>query len=374
MQYTPNYTSNLILFATLGGTPPANVEKAEQAEYTNRQHMLCFRICRYWLGAVAGVAFVITCLIFKIPSDPTPLLPAAVPIYGRDKFLEEIIDKILLPKSESGVKKHITLRGGPGMGKTTIGIGIIHHPRIARHFGKARHWVSCREASSIADDLKAQKLIEYISDSLDLDLSGSGDRRKDIRYFLNHNNVPRIVALDNFETVWEPPSAQEAVEAVLAFLASFPHLTILITTRNVHDPATHCGVSWHQIKPIEPLSLDASRILFTSLSFSHTIDNHLDDLFCAIDRIPLLIVLMASYGQESYTTSQILDMWNTRLSQCIETHRHDGDPMNKLDLSIAMSLEGPLIKSTSEAPMLVRIMASLPGGIRQSPSDRPIDS
>ena len=306
---------------------------------------------------MAGVAFAITFLIFKIPSNPPLSLPAVIPIYGRDEFVQETIDKILLQKSEFGVKKHIAVRGGPGTGKTTTGIGIIHHPRIARHFGKARHWVSCREASSIADDLKAQKLIEYISDSLDLDLSGSGDRRKDIRYFLNWNNVPRIIVLDNFETMWEPPGAQEAVEAVLAFLASFPHLTILITTRNAHDPATHYGVAWHQCKPIEPLSLDASRILFKSLSFSHTIDNRLDDLLCTVDRIPLLIVLMASYGQENFTTSQILEMWNKRLSQRIETHKHDGDPMNKLDLSIAMSLDGPLIKSTPEAPVLLRIKA-----------------
>ena len=250
------------------------------------------------------------------------------------------------------------------MGKTTIGIGIIHHPRIARHFGKARHWISCREASGIADDLKAQKLIEYISENLDLDLSGSGDRRKDIKYFLNRNNVPRIIVLDNFETMWEPPGAQEAVEAVFAFLASFPQLTILITTRNAHYPATHYGVSWHQCEAIQPLSLDASRILFTSLSFSHSIDNRLDDLLCAVDRIPLFIVLMASYGQKNFPTSQILEMWNTRLSQRIEIHKHDGDPMNKLDFSIAMSLEGPLIKSTPEAPVLLRIMAGLPGGIR----------
>ena len=203
------------------------------------------------------------------------------------------------------------------MGKTTIGNRIIRHPRMARHFGKARHWVSCRETSSIADDLKAQKLIECISDSLNLGLSGSGDCRKDIKYFLNLNSAPRIIVLDNFETMWEPPGAQEAVEAVLAFLTSFPQLTILITTRNAHYPATHCGVSWHQCKPIE-LSLDASRILFTSLSFSHTIDNRLDELLCAVDCIPLFIVLMASYGQENFTTSQILEMWQTRL--LIPTH------------------------------------------------------
>jgi tetratricopeptide (TPR) repeat protein len=150
----------------------------------------------------------------------------------------------------------------------------------------------------------------------------------------------------------------------LVFLASFPQLTILLTTRNAHHPATQYGVSWHQIKPLEPLSLDASRILFTSLSFSHSIDNRLDDLLYEVDRSPLAIVLMASYGQENYSTSQILEIWNKRLSQRIETPKHDGDPMNKLDHSITMSLEGPLIKSTPEAPMLLRIMAELPGGIR----------
>ena len=364
VQYTSYYTFNVIVFSTQGGTSPANIPQAEHADDTNRARSPrpSFEIYLYSFTAVAVVAIAIIFLIFKDPSNPSLPLPAAVPIYGRNVLVREVIDKILLQTSDSGVKKHIALRGSPGMGKTTTGNRIMHHPRIARHFGKARHWVSCREASSIADDLKADKLIEYISDSLDLELSGSGDRRKDIRYFLNRNNVPRIIVLDNFETMWEPSGAQKAVEAVLAFLDSFSQLTILLTTRNAHDPA---GVSWHEIEPIKPLSLDASRTLFTN-SFSHTIDNRLDDLLVEVGRIPLLIVLMASYGKENvFTTSQVLEIWNTRLSERNETYKDNGDPMNILDLSIAMSLEGPLIKSTPDAPVLLRIIAGLPGGIRR---------
>jgi len=296
------------------------------------------------------------------PSNPPLSLPAAVPIYGRDELIEKVVDKIL---QKSEVNKHVALKGGPGMGKTTIAIGIIHHPRIAQHFGKARHWVSCREAADIADDLKAQKLLEYITDSLDLDLAGSGDHRKNIKYFLSHHNVPRIIVLDNFETMWEPSTAQEAAEDILAFLALFPQFTILLTTRNTHYPATHLGVSWHQFDSIQPLSLDASEMLFRSLCSSRTIDSRLHDLLRAVDCIPLSVVLMASYGQDNFTTSQILETWNRRLSQQIETqlHEHNGDFVNKLDLSIAMSLEGPLIKSTPEAPVLLRIVAGLPGAI-----------
>lgn len=143
---------------------------------------------------------------------------------------------------------------------------------------------------------------------------------------------------------------------------SFSQLTILITTRNAHDPA---GVSWHEIEPIKALLLDASRTLFTN-SFSHNIDNRLDDLLVEVGRIPLLIVLMASYGKENvFTTSQVLEIWNTQLSE--RNEKDNGDPMNILDLSIAMSLEGPLIKSTPDAPVLLRIIAGLPGpgGIRR---------
>jgi hypothetical protein len=84
-----------------------------------------------------------------------------------------------------------------------------------------------------------------------------------------------------------------------------------------------------------------------------------------IPSMVLNIVLMASYGKENvFTTSQILQIWNTRLSKRNETHKHDSDPINKLDLSIAISLDGPLTKSTPDAPVLLCIIASLPGGIR----------
>ena len=295
-------------------------------------------------------------------SSPPPSLPPALLIYGRREFIQNAVGKVL---QKSEVKKHIAIRGGPGMGKTAAATGIIHHPRIVQHFGNARHWVDCREASDIADGLKAQKLLDFISDSLDLDLTASSDCRKNIKYFLDNNDVPRVIVLDNFETMWEPPSAQEETEGILIFLARFPRLTIIITTRNAHDPATHRGVLWHQLGSIQPLSLDASRMLFTSLSPSKSIDSRLDDILHAVDYIPLPIVLMASSAQENYTTSMILEIWNRGLSKYNETQPHDddSDPMNRLDHSIAMSLKGPLIKSNPKAPELLRIIAGLPAGI-----------
>ncbi|PPQ75310.1 hypothetical protein CVT26_015290 [Gymnopilus dilepis] len=299
-------------------------------------------------------------------SSLPPSLPPALPFYVRGEFILEAVDKIL---RRSGAKKHIPIRGGPGMGKTATATGIIHHPHIARHFGNARHWVDCRQASDVPDDLKASTLLEFISTSLDVDLTASSDRRKDIKYFLDNNAVPRIIVLDNFESMWEPSTARKASGDVLQFLARFPQVTIILTTRIAHDPATNLGLSWHSFDSIQPLSLDKARELFTELSPDTSMENdsNLDDLLHALDCIPLAIVLATSWAQENATPKELLEKWNRGLTKLHETQLHidDGDPMEKLDLSISMSLQGPLIQSNSEACVLLRIIAELPAGIRR---------
>lgn len=372
---------NIILFPRVqdGGPVEATTEVQKEEDqdlssslpYQKRQatcSLSCPRVVAIAVGAAAAFK-AITKKYRTSSSGSVPFLPPALDIYGRDELVQDAVHKILVQfSSESNVKKHIPIKGGPGMGKTTTAIGIIYDPRIVKHFGNARHWVSCREASKVEDTMKAQKLLEYISNSLGLDLTASNDRRKDIKYFLEANNIPRLIVLDNFETMWEPRGAQQAAEDVLKFLVQFTQLTIILTTRNAHDPVTHFGVSWHQFDPIQPLSLSASKKLFTSLSPPRSIDTRLDDLLRAVDCVPLPIVLMASSAQENYTTSRILEIWNAGLvaerNRTSPLSTNDGNPMNILDRSIEMSLEGPLIKSHPDAIALLRIIAGLPAGIR----------
>ena len=108
-------------------------------------------------------------------------------------------------------------------------------------------------------------------------------------------------------------------------------------------------------------------MLFKSLSPAESIDSRFDDLLHVFDYIPLPIVLMTSSAQENYTTSMFLEIWNRRLSKHNECqpHNDNSDLMNRLDYSIAMSLEGPLIKSNPKVPEPLRIIADLPGGIRR---------
>ncbi|KAH9481092.1 hypothetical protein JR316_0005611 [Psilocybe cubensis] len=297
------------------------------------------------------------------PIFPEPL----VDVYGRDEYLEDLVlNKILaqfVSKSEN--KRHVAIKGGHGIGKTTVANKVIRDPRIVKYFGNARHWVSCREASFIDNCFKGQKLLEYISRSLGLELTASNNLLYDVRYFLETNNVPRIIIFDNFETMWGAIEAGEGVGSILKALAQHTQVLMVITTRFIYPPAVHLGVSWHSLDTLSPLSLDASRDLFMSICPQESIDKYLDELLLAVNCLPLAIVLMASTAHGSFTTYRILERWRKGL-QCVAPDRKmiPGDPVKHLGPSIEMSLEGPLLKHHPDAVVLLRIIAGLPGGIK----------
>ncbi|KAH9481077.1 hypothetical protein JR316_0005596 [Psilocybe cubensis] len=299
------------------------------------------------------------------PIFPEPL----VDVYGRDELVDELVVNGILAqfKSKSESRKHIPIKGGHGLGKTTLANKIIHDSRIVDFFGDARHWVSCQKASSIEHNLKGQTLLEYTSKSLNLDLSASNNRLNDIEYFLKRNCIPRIIVFDNFETMWGPVEAGEDVANIIKVLARYTQLLIIITTRFAYPPAVHLGVSWLPFDTLQPLSSEAARDLFQSKCPKNAIDDSLDELLAAINYLPLPIVLMASLAQESYTTSRILQRWRNG-QQSVNPARKlllGGDRVKKgLATSIEMSLEGPLLKHHPAAIALLRIIACLPGGIR----------
>jgi len=289
------------------------------------------------------------------PKQSAVVLPPAPPIfYGRDELVDDIVQTILLSqKSAVNTREHIVITGDAGIGKTSIGLAIFNDSRIAKHFGDARHWVWCDQPFTI------QQLLEHISDSL-ADIPKSNDRLRDVELFLQQNEVPRIIGLDNFETIWDPLDevAKSTLEQVLFKLASIPKLTLLLTTRSRMYPANG-RVRWHKLDPIEPLHLDAARETF--MSISKHVDDHLDDVLRAIDYVPLAVVLLASYGQVGYTTSQILDFWNREQTRCLEFGE---DRLSSLNTSIRVSLHGSLMRSCPDALTLLSIVACLPCGIK----------
>jgi hypothetical protein len=135
------------------------------------------------------------------------------------------------------------------MGKTSVALAVLNDKRITKHFRDARFWVSCDQAFTI------RQFLEEISAALNPDMPKSNDRLRDIIFYLQQSGVPRIIGLDNFETIWSSFETRPQSENILVALA--PHLTILLTTRGPYPATSGRMIRWHELDPIEPLSLSA---------------------------------------------------------------------------------------------------------------------
>jgi tetratricopeptide (TPR) repeat protein len=288
--------------------------------------------------------------------------PAIIPlpdkVYGRGDLIHNIIKKILVSKGLQHIA--IAITGGPGMGKTWVALAVLNNKHIFKRFRAARHWVECDQLSPMPDKYAA--FLELVSTNVNPHMPKSNDRLRDIMFYLRKHEVPRIVALDNFETIWEPLESREMVEKALHHLASVPRLTILLTSRDDGTPAAG-RVTWQKYA-IEPLSHDAAKMLW--ISINGKADDALDDLLRAIDGHPLSVVRLAAYAlgdamMPSSNSSQMLENWNNGKTPYF---CGGNDRMNCADASLRISLQSLLMKSNPEALTLLHIIAFLPGGIR----------
>lgn len=342
---TFNITINI---GTQGASLHPNIEHDEDQPQSH-SFVYYLPISRvYWSFPSFAILYVAFRLSRVRHTPATTFTPSAPTIfYGRDELVDSIVQQILIGQ-KSG-RGHITIRGGPGLGKTSIALAVINDKRIVKRFRNERHWVSCDEVSTIP------QLLEEISAALDPAMPKSNNRRRDIIFYLHQSDVPHIVGLDNFETIWGPVDTRAQSEDILVALV--PHLTIILTTRG---PSPAVGrIQWCDLDPIEPLSLRAARQTFTSIRSRH-IDDRLDDLLRAVDCVPLTVVLLASYGQRGFTTSKLLEIWNEKHTRFLD----DGEGrLSNLDMSIRASLDSPLMNDHPDALILLTIVAYLPGGV-----------
>jgi tetratricopeptide (TPR) repeat protein len=275
--------------------------------------------------------------------------PAPGIFHGREKLVDNIIDMIIGHRATDR-SAHVAIMGSGGMGKTSVALSVANHPRILQLFGDARHWVPCDQTPTIP------LLLEHLARLLSVTVR-SIDRLNDIISFLQENKVPRIILLDNFETIWDPIKTKSTSEAVLSLLGSISNITIILTMRGSVRPS---GVRWTLLPPIEPLSLDAARKTFMDIS-TH-VDDQLDELLLALDSVPLVINLIATVGQIGLMPSELLKCWQTERTALLEV---SPDRLKSVDISIRVSLNSTPMLHNPDALTLLSILALLPGGIRQ---------
>ncbi|KAJ7654373.1 hypothetical protein B0H14DRAFT_3706218 [Mycena olivaceomarginata] len=143
------------------------------------------------------------------------LLPASPKIFhGRESELEDLIDTLLVDEAR------VAVLGPGGMGKTTLAIAALHHPKVANKY-QTRYFISCESAHT------RDSLVAIIISHLGLETSRTSERA----VALLSSGQPCLMILDNFETPWEAMDGRAKVEEFLALLADISHVALLLTMR-----------------------------------------------------------------------------------------------------------------------------------------------
>jgi tetratricopeptide (TPR) repeat protein len=129
-----------------------------------------------------------------------------------------------------------------------------------------------------------------------------------IRGLRTQSQTSCILALDNFEVLWDLKSIRPQVKVVLDRLAEIPSLALVITMRGLVPPDE---VEWSfEPEEVPKLSLEAGRALFCDKYPIKDSQDQLDALLSELGFVPLPIKLQASIGKANrLTPQQLLDKW-----------------------------------------------------------------
>ncbi|KZV60711.1 hypothetical protein PENSPDRAFT_759879 [Peniophora sp. CONT] len=275
------------------------------------------------------------------------VLPVSPKIFhGRALEVDHIVD-LLLHKAPA----RVAILGSGGIGKTSIALTVLHHKDIEHLYSDRRYFLPCT-AISTSEGIILELLNIF---GLDLDQKGGIAPRDMIISYLRA--LPNgLLCLDNVETPWD--ADVEAVETLLAQIASLPQIAIIITTRGGDRPMQ---VAWTKpfLPQIAPLSFDAASNTWIEICGSR--DVHSDKLIQAVDCVPLAVVLLANLAQ-SVSTETLWTRWESEQTKLLRG-RGPENHLNSVETSIQLSLQGPRFEENPAATDLLSVLCNLPQGM-----------
>ncbi|KZW00746.1 hypothetical protein EXIGLDRAFT_830624 [Exidia glandulosa HHB12029] len=281
----------------------------------------------------------------QLPTGPT-LPPQPRLYFGRTSETQLCVESLSVPRSS-----YVCILGGPGMGKTSLALAVLHSSAVVARYEHRRYFVSCEGADERLGVLNVVAAAFGITN-----FTRAIGKTKLAAVFTNE---PTLVVLDNLESVWDSPNRSTDVEDDLAYLSSITGLSLVVTLRGSERPQ---GVPWTRpfLSPLEPLDPAAARQLFVSISDVTEDSVELDRLLAYFDNIPLAVALAACLAQYESITS-LLAQWDESKSSMLR--RSDGrHRLTSLDASIALSLESSRMNQARSARQLLSLLALLPHG------------
>ena len=143
---------------------------------------------------------------------------------------------------------HIILVGSGGIGKTSMGLHIFHHPDIV-HWFVHQYFVAC-DAIMTSDTL-ATTILQGMGAQIT-----NGENPNTTVHHVLMTLPPTLVFLDNFETPWDSESSRPGMEDLLLKIGSSSRASLMVTTCIKELPS---NFSWTYKVEISLLLPEAAR-------------------------------------------------------------------------------------------------------------------
>ncbi|KAG8930004.1 hypothetical protein FRC02_004783 [Tulasnella sp. 418] len=279
-------------------------------------------------------------------------MPLPPKLFGREEYLKKVVQVILDNQSS-----RLAILGPGGIGKTSLALAAIHDERVKEKFGELRFWIPCEQGKS------PSLFLEVFAGSLGLPSTSAGDRKSDVFGKLASFKQLLVFLFDNFETPWNIEGCQSEVGHLLARIASFPTVSIILTMRGEERPMPD-RIGWTRLPSLKQLALGPAREAFLATCPEAAEDAKLDQLIEALDCVPLAIVLMARLAEEGESPSGLLKRWKLERTRLLD--RAGADRENSIEVSIRICLDRPAIRCDPDAIPLLSVISMLPGGAAEA--------
>ena len=250
----------------------------------------------------------------------------------------------------------IALVGPGGIGKTSAGLHIFHHPEVVHRFEHYRYFIAC-DAITTSDAL-ATTILQVVGAQV-----VNGENPNTTLYRVLMTLPPSLIFLDNFETPWDQESSRLGVEDILSKIGASPKISLIVTTRIKGLPS---NFSWTYKAEIAPLSPEAAKQTYLAIDSSRgDMDDDslktLDELLKELDYVPLAIRLLATVGS-GLSLTYLLGQWREERTELLDSESRK-DRQGSIAVSISISLSQLKITNNPEALHLLGVLSLLPDGL-----------